>query len=105
MCTEHDQFVGLVGSRNFSDDVEGILIVVVELVLNFHFEAHRHLLVEQPPDASIMFDCHHHLSRYGSISRISASATLHEDGSAATGTGFEGRRDALLEEEFESRFV
>src|SRR5436853_399876 len=32
-------------------------------------------------------------------------ATLHEDVSAATETGLEGRRDALLEEEFEAPFV
>src|SRR2546427_10303756 len=90
MCAEHDEFVGLVVSGNFADDVERIQIIIVELVRDIHFDSNRNLLVQHSPDPAIVLHGHNDLRWNGRIVRIPATATLNEYGAAAALSGFDG---------------
>src|SRR5437870_2828853 len=92
----HDDLVGFVRARDFGDDVEGIRIVVVVLILNVHLDLDGQVLVEQPINAVVLFDGNDHLWSYRWIRFVAASSTL--DGHCATvmGAWLEERSNALI---------
>jgi len=105
MRTEHHNFIGLVRSRDFADNIEGIQILVVKLVLNIHLEPNGNLLFEQAPDAAVVFNSYDSLRRNRRIARIPAAATLHKYGSAAAGTRLNGCHDAFIDQKPQPAFV
>src|SRR5262249_25594180 len=105
MCAEHDEFVGFVSSRNFADDVEGIQIIIVELVLDIHLDSNRNLLVQHSPDPAIVLHGHDDLRRNGRIVRIPATATLNEYGAAAALSDFDGGDHALVQKKLQAPLI
>src|SRR5262249_60318835 len=86
VCAEHDQFLRFVGTWNFRDDVEGVLVLVIKLVFNIHLEADRNFLLQHPRDTAVMFDRHYYLCWRRRIRCIPAPAALHEHCSSAART-------------------
>src|SRR2546422_1685527 len=105
MCAEHDEFVGFVGSGNFADDVERIQIIIVELVLDIHFDSKRNLLVQHSPDPAIVLHGHNDLRWNGRIVRIPATATLNEYGAAAALSGFDGGDHTLIQKKLQAPLI
>src|SRR2546422_1770779 len=105
MCAEHDEFVGFVGSGNFADDVERIQIIIVELVLDIHFDSNRNLLVQHSPDPAIVLHGHNDLRWNGRIVRIPATATLNEYGAAAALSGFDGGDHTLIQKKLQAPLI
>src|SRR5438046_6728535 len=105
MCAEHDEFGGLIGARNFSDDVERIQIISVELVLDIHFDSKRNLLVQHSPDPAIVLHGHNDLRWNGRIVRIPATATLNEYGAAAALSGFDGGDHTLVHKKLQAPLI
>src|SRR5437867_11063611 len=102
MCVDHDEFVGFFVSRNFADEVEGIQIIIVELVLDIYFDSNRNLLVQQSPDPAIVLHGHNDLRWNGRIVRIPATATLNEYGAAAALSGFDGGDHTLVHKKLQA---
>src|SRR2546425_4091506 len=105
MRSEHDQFISFVGPANLADDVERVEILIMELVLNVHLDADRHILLHHPPNPAIVFDGHHDLRRYWRICRVAAAATLDEDRAPAALARFDRRNHPLIEEELQAPLI
>src|SRR4051812_19512934 len=101
MCAQHDNFVGFIRSWNFSDDIERVQIVIMELVFDIHFEPDGDVFLEQPPDAAVMFDGHDDLRRNGGIRHIAAATGLYKNRTTASLAGFYGGDNAFLQKKFQ----
>ena len=98
MRSEHDQFVCLVRYWNFCDDIERIQVVVKELVLNVHLEAHLNLFFNHSPDAAILLGGHYDLCGNGRVGLVASSPALYEESAAAALAGLNRCNYSFIEE-------
>src|SRR5262245_66508364 len=53
---DHHNLVGFIAATNLSDDVEGVQIVVVKLVLDIRFESNRNILFQVSYQNAVVFE-------------------------------------------------
>ena len=99
MRADHHDLVGLVAARNLADDVESVQVGVVELVVDVHLQRDGDLLLERPPDASVMLDCQRDLRRCLRLLRVPRSAALHEQRAAVAPARVQDCGHAFIEPE------
>src|SRR5262245_46261901 len=105
MCSEHHQFVRLIGSRDLRHDVEGIEILIEEFILDVHFEPDRDILSEHSPDAAVVLNGHDHLGWNRRVGQVAPAAALYENRASAALAGFNGCGNAFVEEELEPSLI
>ena len=78
MRTKHDDFVGLgfVGAGDFADDVEGVGVVIVELVLDVDLKGDGDFLFEHAVNAAVVFNSNSNARRSGRVLFFVAAAAL-----------------------------
>ena len=101
MGAEHNDLVGFgfIGTGDFADDVEGVEVVVVELVLDVHQHGDGDFLFEHANDAAVVFVSDGDTA-WSRILRFVAVATLLDENCAVIAAGrLDPSGDAFLEEE------
>ena len=61
MSADHYDFVFQIGigSRNFGDGIESVLVIAKVFHVDIQFDVDRHIRLEQPKHTSIVLDRHH----------------------------------------------
>src|SRR5262245_56058360 len=85
--SEHDDFAGLICSWDLTNDVEGVQIVVVELVLNVHLERDRKPLLHVTHQNAVMLGSKRRLCRHGRSVHSPIAPALNEHCSACNASG------------------
>ena len=101
MRAEHDHFVGFgfIRAGDFADDVEGIKIVVEELVVDIELQSDRYLFLEHSVDAAVVFAGNGDARRrWGIFLLIAAASLLHENGSVVAPRRFNPCGNAFFDE-------
>src|SRR5262245_6158014 len=102
MAAEHDDFIGLIRTGNFADDVICGQIVVVELVLSIHLDSNRNILLDHAPDAAIVLDGQNGLKRDRGILRISGASALDEHRASVALPRFEQCSDSFIKKKLQT---
>ncbi len=101
MRAEHNDLVGFgfIGAGDFADDVEGVEVVVVELVLDVHQHGDGDFLFEHANDAAVVFVSDGDTAGRRILRFVAVTALLHEYGAVIAAGRLDPSGDAFLDEE------